>query len=79
MRISVRWLGMLSALLLLYLPLRAQETPAQDVPAESQAEPAATREPPADEAVEAEEAQDEPDSYEERVSVDNNLSFPVDI
>lgn len=82
MKASVRWIGALAALSLLYLPLRAQEaatpTPpaAQPPPATS---PPPASEPAADESVAAEEAEEEEGGYEERVSADNNLSFPVDI
>jgi len=81
-RAGIRALGLLAALSLLYLPLRAQEaTPPAPPPAESPPAPTppAVSEPPADESVEAEEAEEDEGGYEERVSADNNLSFPVDI
>lgn len=77
------WLAV-AALVLLYLPLRAQET-APPATAATPA-PAATGAPTPAPAREADSA-DQPvpaekpptDVPEERVSADNNLSFPVDI
>lgn len=82
MRRSRLW-WLLAAVPLAYLPLAAQEAPAPaDAPVESGSPPAA---PPVEEKsppVNADGGQrpaprDEPP--DERVSADNNLSFPVDI
>jgi len=87
MSIARRWLLGIAAVPLLYLPLRAAETPpatppeaatpaaspdgAKEAPpgAERKPEPAATETPP---------PSSEPDPGD-RLSLDNNLSFPVDI
>lgn len=74
---------------LLYLPLRAQETP---VPSNTAPAPAANPPPASTPARDADnvgstaspgntasEDKPQPDAPEERVSADNNLSFPVDI
>jgi hypothetical protein len=71
-----RWLWLLVALPpLLYLPLHAQDsapvTPPRETPAPDTPAPAT--------APVAEAAGDAPAPGEERVSADNNLSFPVDI
>ncbi len=60
------WWLLVASIPLLYLPLRAQETP----PAVPAATPAG--QPVAEPAV-------APAPSEEQVSADNNLSFPVDI
>jgi hypothetical protein len=75
-----RWFWLLVALPpLLYLPLHAQDgaqVPPQSPPRETP--PAADA--PSDSAPAAEpSSSDAPDPSEERVSADNNLSFPVDI
>jgi len=74
-----RWLWLLAALPpLLLLPLHAQDGSAQAPPRETT--PPATATPPAPAAPAPEAASpDAPDPAEERVSADNNLSFPVDI
>ena len=77
--------GIASTALLLslgLLPSAAQEAapPKAEPPATASPPPATAQAPKADaEASEAEEAEEEPRSPEERVSADNNLSFPVDI
>jgi hypothetical protein len=80
---GARWLMLLAGLPLLYLPLRAAEAPppaAAEQPAEAppapKPEPAGNPaapggKPPPPKATEAAE--------EEQVSLDSNLSFPVDI
>lgn len=82
-----RWRGLLSviALQLLLLPLRAAEAPpAGEQPAPPATSPPATEpapsapgETPPRSATPASPAEDE--GTNERVSVDNNLTFPVDI
>lgn len=77
-----RWRTLLTAIALplLFLPLRAAEAPAPPPSAEQPAPPAT---PPASpgEAPPATDPAAAPadDSANERVSVDNNLTFPVDI
>lgn len=79
-----RWVLAVAALPLLYLPLRAAETPPATPPESAPAEAAAQT--PSDvvrevEPVAAERPpprRSEPDPGE-RLSLDNNLSFPVDI
>lgn len=82
-RIRVRGLALLAGLPLLCLPLRAAEAP----PPEAAGPPAAPEQPA------PQEGQDKPapaegqapppkaavPAEEEKVSLDNNLSFPVDI
>ena len=74
-----RWLWLCAALLplLLYLPLHAQDSAPVDPPPPPRetAPPAPAPVPPAAEPA----STDAPDPAEERVSADNNLSFPVDI
>ncbi len=89
MRSLARHAGLMVLLLpLLSLPLRAQESaqgPAPTTPVPAPASPPASppATPPASSAPppssEAPPAEAEPDPGEERVSADNNLSFPVDI
>lgn len=73
-----RWMLIALALPFLYLPLRAAETPAPQAQAE-------TAPPPEAEAAPAEEAEPAPPpprtsgQPREQLSLDNNLSFPVDI
>lgn len=78
----MRWLAPLAALPLLGLPLRAAEPPQ---PAEAEP-PTAPEQPPPEQGQDATPApgsQAPPGpaapAEEERVSLDNNLSFPVDI
>lgn len=82
-RTRVRWLAPLAALQLLCLPLRAAEAPpppeadspaAPEQPAPEQAGPA----PPASSGNQAPPKATAPEE-EEKVSLDNNLTFPVDI
>jgi hypothetical protein len=69
-----RWLWLLAALPpLLLLPLHAQDSAPVDPPP-----PQRETTSPAPAAPEA-ASTDAPDPAEERVSADNNLSFPVDI
>ncbi len=74
-----RWLWLLAALPpLLLLPLHAQDNaqvPPQPQPRETTSPAPAPASAPAAEAT----STDAPDPTEERVSADNNLSFPVDI
>lgn len=67
-----RWWWLLAALplLVLFLPLHAQDSPPPPPPPPPPREVTETPEPAADDA---------PDPTEERVSADNNLSYPVDI
>jgi hypothetical protein len=80
MNMPTRWRAALIAvaLPLLYLPLRAAETPPVPLPAE---QPEATPAPESEPATEREpEAAPAPaEEPLEEVSADNNLSFPVDI
>jgi hypothetical protein len=80
MNMPTRWRAVLIAvaLPLLYLPLRAAETPPVPLPAE---QPEATQAPESEPATEREpEAAPAPaEEPLEEVSADNNLSFPVDI
>ena len=80
-----RWLLAALPLLLLFMPLHAQDgdsappasrdtAPAPTPPPPPASAPPATA-PPAAEGT----STDAPDPGEERVSADNNLSFPVDI
>lgn len=71
----MRWLAPLAALALLGLPLRAAEPPR---PAEAEA-PAAPEQPAPKQAEDTQPKPTAPADDEEKVSVDNNLSFPVDI
>lgn len=82
-RTRARWLAPLAALPLLCLPLRAAEPPppaeadapaAPEQPAPEQAGPA----PPASSGNQAPPKATAPEE-EEKVSLDNNLTFPVDI
>lgn len=86
MRLGRRWWVLVAAVPLACLPLVAQETapppaePAKPAPppaSESAPEASKPADPPADAKV-AEQAAAE-GAPEERVSADNNLSFPVDI
>lgn len=93
LRRSLLWMLALAlpASLLLLLPLRAQEKPAaapektaapSDKPVAATDKPAAPAEktsPPADTPPAPEAASDDELPPDERVSADNNLSFPVDI
>lgn len=77
-----RWLFILPLLPLLGVPLIAQESdaPAADEPAPAQPAPVRPEAPaPAADEEEEEFVPDPRRGPEERVSADNNLSFPVDI
>lgn len=81
---STRWRGLLAALALplLLLPLRAAEAPpAGEQPAPPASPPAAEPAPPASGETPPRSATPAPaeEGANERVSVDNNLTFPVDI
>ncbi len=76
---SRKWLWAFALLPLFCLPLIAQEPRAGDPGAQDQQEaPPQAESPPAEQQPEPPTAK-EPAQPEERVSVDNNLSFPVDI
>lgn len=92
MNIRSRWLVLAAALPLLYLPLRAAEAPPPEAAADETATPPAAAEaeatetplppPDLDETAAAPPrtpAQDAERDAGERLSLDNNLSFPVDI
>jgi len=84
LRRSLLWMMALAlpASLLLLLPLNAQETtkPEAQTPAQSPAQkPAQSPAPAAESVPAAEPAKNDELPPDERVSADNNLSFPVDI
>jgi len=91
MNIRARWLVLAAALPLLYLPLRAAEAPPPEAAAEDAATPPAADAsettdvplPPPDldetAAAPPRPAADAERDAGERLSLDNNLSFPVDI
>lgn len=81
-RAGVRWLVLLAGLPLLYLPLRAAESPAPAATEPPAAGPPADATPPAEAAQPAPKEGQAPapaGAAEEQVSLDSNLSFPVDI
>jgi len=77
---SRKWLWAFALLPLVCLPLIAQEPKAGDSGAQNQQEaPAPQADPPPAEQQPEPATEQEPVQPEERVSADNNLSFPVDI
>ena len=75
------WLWAFAVLPLACLPLVAQEPKAEDSAEPVAGQATAPAEPPAEAPADTkpEAAARQPDPPEERVSADNNLSFPVDI
>ncbi len=80
MKFSRRWLFGLGVLPLLCLPLAAQETTPPEPPPQRQAPAPVAQAPeaPAPDAAEA-PSKDKPEPVDERISADNNITFPVDI